>query len=413
MNIVLLHYSAPPVVGGVESVMDHHAALMTRDGHRVQIIAGRGRQVDSRIPFVSIPLVDSRHPDVLSMKEELDRGRIPVGFESTIGRIEAALSEHLRDQDILVAHNVCSLNKNLALTAALFNISQKNKDLRVILWHHDLAWTTPRYLPELHEGYPWDLLKTAWKGAVQVTISDMRRDELAELMQVKKEDIAVIPNGVDVNKFFKLEEETQGYLEETGLLEANPLLLLPVRITSRKNIELALNTLAHLRKVYADAQLVVTGPLGPHNPVNAVYFEKLTALRRDLGLSGAAHFLAELTDEFIPDAVISDFYRLADALFLPSFEEGFGIPILEAGLAGIPIFCSDIPPLRKLGGEFAAYFAPAEDPKKVSDLIVERLRGNLVLEMKAFVRSRFTWNRIYKMKIAPLLRRDGRRGGTP
>ncbi len=410
MNITLLHYSAPPVVGGVESVMDHHATLMARDGHRVQVIAGRGRQVDSRIRFVPVPLVDSRHPDILSMKEELDKGRIPVSFESAIGRIEAALSEQLRDQDVLIAHNVCSLNKNLALTAALFNIAERQSSLRLILWHHDLAWTTPRYLPELHEGYPWNLLKTPWKGAIQVTISDMRRDELAELMKIEPTDIAVIPNGVDVNRFFKLEEESQGYVEKIGLLEANPLLLLPVRITSRKNIELALHTLAHLREVYTDAQLVVTGPLGPHNPANAAYFEKLTTLRRELGLSGAVHFLAELTDEFIPDAVISDFYRLADALFLPSFEEGFGIPLLEAGLAGIPIFCSDIPPLRKLGGEFAAYFAPHEEPKKVCDLIVERLRGNTVLEMKAFVRSNFTWDRIYKMKIAPLLR--GKKVGT-
>ncbi|WKZ36949.1 MAG: glycosyltransferase family 4 protein [Anaerolineales bacterium] len=403
MKITLLHYSAPPVVGGVESVMDHHARLMARGGHQVQVIAARGRQVDSHIRFTSIPLVDSRHADILSMKEELDRGRVPGSFESAVGRIEAALSEHLQDTEVLIAHNVCSLNKNLALTAALFNISQRQKDLHMILWHHDLAWTTPRYLPELHKGYPWDLLKTAWKGVTQVTISDMRQDELAGLMKLKKSDIIVVANGVDVNRFFKLEEETQTYIAKTGLLDANPLLLLPVRITSRKNIELALNTLVHVRKAYTDAQLVVTGPLGPHNPANVKYFEKLAALRRDLGLSGAAHFLAELTDEYIPDAVISDFYQLADALFLPSFEEGFGIPILEAGLAAMPIFCSDIPPLRKLGGEFASYFIPEEDPETVGRMIVEKLDGNMVLGMKSFVRSNFIWDRIYKMKINPLL----------
>jgi mannosylglucosylglycerate synthase len=182
--------------------MDHHAGLMAGDGHQVQIIAGRGRQVDSRIPFVSIPWIDSRHADILSMKEELDRGRVPGSFGSAVGRIEVlSLSEHLQDTDVLIAHNVCSLNKNLALTAALFNISRRNKDLRLILWHHDLAWTTPRYLPELHEGYPWDLLKTAWEGVTQVTISDMRQDELAGLMKLKKSDITVVPNGVDVNGF--------------------------------------------------------------------------------------------------------------------------------------------------------------------------------------------------------------------
>lgn len=403
MNITLLHYSAPPVVGGVESVIDHHSRLMTRGGHRVQVIAARGRQVDSRIRFTSVPLVDSRHPDILALKEELDQGRVPGSFESTVSRIEAALSEHLQEMDILIAHNVCSLNKNLALTAALRRISQKSKDLRLVLWHHDLAWATQRYLPELHEGYPWNLLKTAWEGVKQVTVSDMRRDELAQLMNLKRTEIAVIPNGVDINQFFKLEEETQAYLEKTNLLAANPLLLLPVRITPRKNIELALKTLARLRRRYADAQLVVTGPLGPHNPANINYFEKLTALRRDLGLTGAAHFLAELTDDYIADAVISDFYRLADALFLPSFEEGFGIPILEAGLAAIPIFCSDIPPLRTLGGRFADYFSPYDTPERVAGIIAKRLDGNAVQEMKAFVRSNFTWERIYQRNLVPLL----------
>lgn len=406
MKITLLHYSAPPVVGGVESVMEHHASLMQNDGHQVQIVAGRGRQVDSRIPFVSIPLVDSRHPDILSMKEELDQGRVPAGFESAVGKIEALVNEALKDADVLIAHNVCSLNKNLALTAALFNISQKRKDLRIILWHHDLAWTTPRYRAELHEGYPWNLLKTAWNGVTQATISDMRQDELAELMGLEKSAITVTPNGVDVDKFLKLEEQTREFAGRLNLLSADPLLLLPVRITTRKNIELALKTLAHLREHYPNAQLVVTGPLGPHNPANAKYFEKLTSLRRELGLVGAAHFLAELTDEFIPDAVISDFYQLADVLFLPSFEEGFGIPILEGGLTGIPIFCSDIPPLRKLGGGFATYFSPDEDSKKVAGLMLERLTGSVELKMKSYVRANFIWNSIYRMKIAPLLRAD-------
>ncbi len=42
MKIDLLHYSAPPIVGGVESVISHHARLMSKAGHPVRIIAGRG-----------------------------------------------------------------------------------------------------------------------------------------------------------------------------------------------------------------------------------------------------------------------------------------------------------------------------------------------------------------------------------
>jgi glycosyltransferase involved in cell wall biosynthesis len=404
MNIAILHYSVHPVVGGVESVIAHHASLMAADGHSVRLIAGRGESLlGDRIPFIPIPIMGSQHPRVLAVKEQLDRGQVTGDFDVLRAELLSRLQESLSGVDVMIAHNICSLNKNLALTAALYQLHAGQEYPRLILWHHDLAWTTSRYRSELHDGYPWDLLKTAWPNAAQVTVSELRQDELADLLGIDRSQIAVVPNGVDVNTFFKLEEQTQDYIRRLGLLEANPLLLLPVRITPRKNIELALHVLAHLRRRYANAQLLVTGPLGPHNPANETYFDRLIALRQQLGLSKSAHFLAELTGEYIPDAVIFDFYRLADALFLPSFEEGFGIPILEAGLAAMPIFCSNIPPLRKLGGDHAIYFPPAEDPEKVCNLIVENIAGNSVLEMKAHVRSFYTWDRVYAAKIAPML----------
>jgi hypothetical protein len=84
-NIVMLHYAAPPVVGGVESVLGHQARLLADDGHFVQIVAGRGAQFDDRIPFIQLPLADSRHPDVLSVKAELDAGQVPDEFEQLTG----------------------------------------------------------------------------------------------------------------------------------------------------------------------------------------------------------------------------------------------------------------------------------------------------------------------------------------
>ena len=403
MKVAILHYSVPPIVGGVESVIAHHASLMFANGHSVCLIAARGKSLSEEIPLVPVALADSQHPRVLAVKEQLDRGEITLDFESLRDELAEQLQTTLSGMDILVAHNVCSLNKNLPLTAALYKLHIAQKLPRLILWHHDLAWTTPRYLSELHDGYPWDLLNTAWPNVTQATVSDMRRAELADLMKIEASQIEVIPNGVDVNQFLKLEEQTQSHVKRLGLLEAYPLLLLPVRITPRKNIELALRVLAHLHKHYPKAQLVVTGPLGPHNSANNGYFDKLKSLSRELGLSASAHFLAELTDAYIPDAVIFDFYRLADLLFLPSYEEGFGIPILEAGLAGIPIFCSNIPPLRKLGGDHAVYFPPAENPEMVCNLIVENIITNSVLSMKANVRSNYTWDSIYATKIAPML----------
>lgn len=401
-NIALLHYSAPPIVGGVESVLGHHARLMADAGHQVQIVAGRGERTDPLIPFVQIPMADSRHPTVLSLKTELDRAHIPLEFEEVVNSLTADLRETLDDVDVLIAHNVCSLNKNLALTASVRNLA-RNNHLRVILWHHDLAWTTPRYRAELHDGYPWDLLRHAWPGVKQVTISEMRQHELAGLFQIDKNEIAVIPNGVDFARFHKLEEQTWKYVKQLGLLTASPLLLLPVRITPRKNIELGLRVCANLIQQFPDTKLLVTGPLGPHNPANVEYFEQLDALRKELKLGNVVQFLAELTDAYIPDEVISDFYHIADALFLPSREEGFGIPLLEAGLAGVPIFCSDIPPLRSLGNSYVTYFSADADASGIAATIAKDLSSNPVFRMNSDVRRQYTWERIYLQKIAPLI----------
>ena len=402
-KVALLHYAAPPVIGGVESVVGQHARLMADAGHQVCILAGRGEQTDPRVPFIHLPLADSRHLSVLGVKAELDTGHIPPQFGELVDSISAELNRVLNHTDVLIVHNVCSLNKNLALTAAVHNLTSRT-DLRIILWHHDLAWTTARYRNELHDGYPWDLLRQAWRGVKQVTISEMRRQELAELFDIHPDEITVIPNGVDVSRFHKLEKQTDEHLRQLNLLNAAPLLLLPVRITPRKNIELALRLCASLRQDFPETRLVVTGPLGPHNPANIKYFAGLTALRKELGLDHAVCFLAELTTEYIRDEVIFDFYHLADALFLPSREEGFGIPVLEAAIAGLPIFCSDIPTLRSLGGSHATYFSPDADPNDLAKVVAEALSSNPVFQMRLHVRREYAWESIYSRHIAPLLR---------
>lgn len=403
MNIVLLHYSVPPIVGGVESVIGHHARLMSADGHAVRLIAARGEALSDEIPLTRIPLADSRHERVNLIKQELDKGVVPASFDSLRDELAGELQKTLSDVNLLIAHNVCSLNKNLALTAALHQLHIAGNLPRLILWHHDLAWTTPRYLPELRDGYPWNLLKTDWGNTAHVVVSDWRRDELASLMNLDHAVVRVVPNGVDLNEFHKFEPLTRSLLEKTRLLDAAPILLLPVRVTPRKNIELALRALAELKSEFPQAALVVTGPLGPHNGNNVEYFRTLLDLRKQLGLENSMRFLAELHDGFLPDEVIADFYRIADALFLPSREEGFGIPLIEAAFSRLPVFCADIPPLRKLGLDDATYFSPDENPASVSKMIADYFKTSPPARFAARARTSFRWEAIYRAQIAPLL----------
>lgn len=58
------------------------------------------------------------------------------------------------------------------------------------------------------------------------------------------------------------------------------------------------------------------------------------------------------------DAAIDYLYQHAYCVAFPTFNEGFGLPMIEAFQRGIPVVASDIPILREVGGEFCSYFNP-------------------------------------------------------
>lgn len=408
MKIALLHYSSPPVVGGVESVLAHHACLMADAGHHVVILTGNGKQLDERIDVHILKQLSSRHIEVVRVKKLLDNGEYTSDFDALCTEIYDLLISELNGFDFLIAHNVASLHKNLPLTAALNQVYRILDPLQLILWHHDLAWTTERYSQEMHAGYPWNLLRARWDGAIHVVVSELRRQELSQLTGIPREVIRVIPNGVDPNIFYKLEPKTILLMKQLNLSDADPLFLLPVRLTPRKNIELALHILTELRSEYPKAALLVTGPEGPHNPANALYKQKLLDLRSKLHLEGAVHFLAEATPELLPDSVIADFYRLADAVLFTSREEGFGIPLIEAAFSAKPVFCADIPVLRELGGDDVSYFDLDMEPHSIATQICKRLESEATIRWSRHAKRRYSWNSIYRSYIELLLE-DGKR----
>lgn len=404
--IALVSYATPPVVGGVERVLARHAVLMADSGHQVRVIAGRGGALDPRVRFVEIPLVNSRHPTIERLQRALDEGRVPADFAEVATAIVAQLAPALAGVDIVIAHNVCSLNLNLALTAALRELMDRPSPPRLILWHHDLAWASLPHRPTLHPGTPWDLLRTAWPGAVQVVVSEGRRAELAALTGIRPETITVVPNGVDLVKMWKLEPRTVDLIARTNLLDAAPLLLMPARITPRKNIEIALRVVAEMRASGRAAGLIVSGPADPHRPSGRAYLEQLLALRHALALDESAWFLSEDLHGPPPDAMMDDLYRLADVLFMPSRDEGFGLPILEAAINRLPIVCTPLPALRQLAGDAALYIGPDDDPAGISSRVLRLVDTDRMRRLAREFRSRYAWETIYRERIAPLLDPD-------
>jgi glycosyltransferase involved in cell wall biosynthesis len=101
--------------------------------------------------------------------------------------------------------------------------------------------------------------------------------------------------------------------------------------------------------------------------------------------------------------MMDDLYQRADLLLFPSAQEGFGIPLLEAGLVRLPVFCSDIPPFREIAGEDAHLFRLDDPPVAVAERIARFLDTDPAARLRRRVLDAFTWERVFAERIAPLL----------
>jgi mannosylglucosylglycerate synthase len=408
LRIGLLHFTAPPIVGGVEAIIGRQAAGLVARGHQVKILAGRGRASRSNVEFEHIPALDSKYPPLLELNRRLSQGQLPQAFEALSAEVEAALAPVLRGLDVCIVHNALTLHFNLPLTAALHRLAAAGPPTGLVAWCHDLSWSNPLYTTQVYEAYPWDLLKKRVPGAAYVVISEDRREELARLARVDPHELSVIPAGVDLERKWALGLATERLLANHDLLLADPFILLPVRITRRKNIEYAIRVTAALRTLGLRPKLLVTGPRGPHDPASIRYVQKLRSLIDRLDLKDDAILLqADNSSGSRPlrpsDAMMDELYRAADLMLFPSSQEGFGIPLLEAAIVGLPIFCSDIPPLREIGGGQVEYFQLDEAPSEVAARIERFVRSDARYGLRKRVARDFNWDMIFDRQLIPLL----------
>lgn len=406
-RVGLLHFIGPPGIGGVESTMAYQARFLAHVGWAPVLIVGTGEAFDPAVEIRCLPAVASLHRDVLAVKAELDRGVVGPRFESLRSHLRQEIRQATGDVEVLIVHNALSLHKNLALTVALWDLWQEQAWGRLIAWHHDLAWDRPEYQEEVHPGEPWDRLRLAWPNATQVVVSESLRDRWSRLTGVPSAAIHVIPPGVDPAGFARWTAATRRLYDVLALEQADILLLLPSRVTRRKNIEFAMEIVEAMRRDSGlDVRLLVTGPPGPHNPANRSYLDELMDLRRRLRLDACVHFLYRLEPEEperLDEATIADLFGLADGLLFPSRDEGFGIPILEAGLARLPVFCSDIPPFRETGGSEATRFHLDDPPADVARTVLDTLGRDPAYRLRRRVRCEFTWMRLLRTRLLPLL----------
>ncbi len=409
----ILHYSSPPIVGGVEAVILAHARLFRQDGYPLTVIAGRGDR--SALPpgtdFISIPEIDdSQDPAIAAASRELEQGRVPPDFDALVQRLVDSLAPILPAFDHTMVHNVFTKHFNLPLTAALFRLLDAGRIPGCIAWCHDFTWTSPHSRSRVFPGYPWDLLRTYRPDITYVTVSKSRQKELADLLGAPVEAVKVVYNGVDSGSLLNFSPKGQLLAKRLGLLESDLNLLMPVRVTQAKNIELGIDLAAALKESGCRLRLVVTGPPDPHDEGNIAYYRSLLDLRRKRNVEEEVHFVYESGPDpqeafLIDDPLVAELYQLSDVVFVPSHREGFGIPVLEAGLLGRPVWCTAFPAAVEIGYPDVVLFEPDTPPQELAGDLLKWARRDPVYRLRKRVRQNFTWGKIFEREIEPLVKK--------
>jgi glycosyltransferase involved in cell wall biosynthesis len=389
------------VIGGVELIMHQHIRLLQERGFEIEVAAGRPGNDDA--PVHLLPEINTACGEGQAVEAELAEGTVGERFYAARRSIERVLRPLVEAADFVITHNAYTLHFSLPLTWLLWEIGAEQPPGKMIAWCHDLSWTNPLYIPFMNEGFPWTLLREPAPNTTYVTVSRERRSQLLSLWGEGRGEVLVIPNGIDVYSFWRLSPEVRAIVERFQLLSRDLVLLLPVRITQRKNIEAAIRTVRSLKDRGLKVRFLVSGPQATDHPgLSDSYLGMLKALRTELGVDEEVVFLAEALGHNLDTDTVDELYAVADMLFFPSSQEGFGLPILEAGLARVPVVLSDIPVFHEVGGNDVTIFELTDPPDVIADRILASLDNSASKLYRRVLRD-FHWDTIVDKQILPLL----------
>ncbi|MFC1618053.1 glycosyltransferase family 4 protein [Patescibacteria group bacterium] len=224
-----------------------------------------------------------------------------------------------------------------------------------------------------------------------LTPSQATKDKIKEKYKITDQKIFVTHEAADPRfaKYRQLQvtDQDKAYLQKKYNVKF-PFLLYVGNSYPYKNLNRLLDA---LKKIDQDINFV--------NPcARSVFYERLKESAASKGLAKRVILPGFVSDEDLPL-----FYRTATAYVFPSLSEGFGLPLLEAQMAGLPIASSSAPPLPEIGGQGALYFDPHNSDDmaaKINQVLASQdLRDKLVAQGLENIKK-FSWQKTAKQTLA-------------
>lgn len=257
---------------------------------------------------------------------------------------------------------------------------------------YDLAWYDfPQFYPQrelriYRKVYPWGLAR----ADLIVAISEHTRRDLQRVYGVASERVVIVPPGVD--RAFSPPADAGAQVKARWGLQPGYVLAVGID-RPRKNPDGLLRAYAAAVQQGLDAPLVIAGAVTHLGG-------RLKRLEHELGLGGRTVWLG-----YVEQAALPALYAAAGVFVLPSWYEGFGMPVLEAMACGCPVVCANTAALPEAAGDAAALVNPADSDTIAAALLMVLRDGDRRAALRAAgfeqVR-RFDWGRSAQTLLAAL-----------
>jgi glycosyltransferase involved in cell wall biosynthesis len=202
----------------------------------------------------------------------------------------------------------------------------------------------------------------------------------------KREDIAILPNGIELDKFKNI------YLQKQRNDKTKRTIIFVGTLRPVKGVGYLIKAMSIIHEKLPDTNLLIVGD-GPDR-------DKIESLVRELNLQDCVRFAGKVSNEEIPE-----YMSKADVFALPSLSEGFGIVNIEAMASGLPIVTTNVGGLPEIiiNGENGFLVEP-KNPEALAEKILFILNNN---DLKARIsinnqmRARkYSWDSVIKHLIS-------------
>lgn len=276
----------------------------------------------------------------------------------------------------------------------------RNPRIKTVVTIHGLEYQwLPEYKNWLQKWYlPLSTFYAAKSATQLIAVSEFTKNQLLKELHTSSKNIKVIHEGVEISTQSDVLESSK-LMQKFGLREKEYLLFVGT-VQPRKNLAALIEAFARLKsdslEVNGVNKLVIAGGIG-------WMADEILAAPAKFGVEDKVIFTGRVND-----ADLRALYLGAMAYVQPSITEGFGLPILEAMFAGIPVISSDggaLPEIVGSAGVVVKLNSGFVDglARAIQKVVGEpQLRAKIVAKGKKRIME-FTWEKAAKETLKVLI----------